>query len=229
MIISNSKKYIFVHLKKCGGISITHALEKDITWKDIVVGRTEYGRNMKAGWGKRWGVGTHSSAEAIARLVGQDIWSEYFTFAFVRHPFRRILSLYSWTEKQVKELSWRRYARHIHSRWDYDKWHWDTVQAYLNTNSFSEYIRHPAMTNVLSSETQARSLSDKEGNLMIDYYGKVESMKSDFEIVCRRIGLPVQLPSKNTSKSADVEFSDDDKIYIRDKQVTDYALFNYNI
>ena len=229
MIISNSKKYIFVHLKKCGGTSITHALEKEITWKDIVVGRTEYGRNMKASWGKRWGVGTHSSAKTIASLVGQNIWSEYFTFAFVRHPFRRILSWYSWTEKLVKELSWRRYARHIHSRWDYDKWHWDTVQAYLNTKSFSEYIRHPAMANALSSETQARSLSDKGGNLMIDYYGKVENMKSDFETICQRIGSSVRLPSKNTSKSTNVEFSDDDITYIQEKQTADYNLFNYII
>lgn len=227
MIISNSKKYIFVHLTKCGGTSVTHALEEKIIWNDIICGRTNFGRSMKAAWGERWGIGTHASAQEIANLVGEEVWSEYFIFSFVRHPFKRVLSRYSWTEEQVQKLGWRRYARHVHSQWDYGIWEWNTVQAYLDTSSFSEYLRHPAMDEVFSNRTQAQSLSDNQGALMVDYVGKVEHMSSDFAEVCRRIGISADLPKRNKTNSRNINFCQDDKIYVFEKCSIDYKLFSY--
>ena len=40
MFLSNSRKFIFIHITKAAGTSITHALEKSMGWNDLVIGST---------------------------------------------------------------------------------------------------------------------------------------------------------------------------------------------
>ena len=43
MVISNSRQYIFFHIPKCGGTTITHILSEGLRWNDVVIGGTETG------------------------------------------------------------------------------------------------------------------------------------------------------------------------------------------
>jgi len=47
MILSNSKKYIFVHIPKCAGTSITRAIAPSCEWNDIILGSTEFGNEIQ--------------------------------------------------------------------------------------------------------------------------------------------------------------------------------------
>lgn len=144
MIISNSKKFIHVHIYKCGGTSVSYAIQPYLEWNDFIADGTKYGQDMDAVWGDRYGLGKHSTAKEIRTVVGESVWNEYFTFSFVRDPLSRMTSLYRWTEKRVNKLGWRRYARHISKRWQVSFWKRPHVRAYVNTSSFSDFIRHQA-------------------------------------------------------------------------------------
>ena len=161
MVISNSKQFVFVHIPKTGGTSMTHALQEIIQWNDIVCGGTSYGRQLKNVWGQRWGVGKHSPASEIRSLVGNEVWRDYFTFTVVRHPIRRALSMYRWTEREIEKQGWRRWARFFSSRFRNEVWEWPTVVAYLETNSFSEYIRHSGFLDDQIGTPQYTHISDE--------------------------------------------------------------------
>ncbi len=68
-MINHKDKVIFVHVIKTGGISIATALNMD---------KKQF----------------HGSATTIRKLVGEDIWSDYFKFTFVRNPYEKIVSQY---------------------------------------------------------------------------------------------------------------------------------------
>ena len=68
-MINYKYKVIFVHIIKTGGVSIATAL------------------NMNA---KHY----HEPATTIRKVVGEDIWSDYFKFTFVRNPYEKIVSQY---------------------------------------------------------------------------------------------------------------------------------------
>ena len=77
MIISDSKKFIFVHVYKTGGTSIRHVL---------------YGyRSNDEKYSK---LPQHASARAIRDCIGEEKWNEYFTFAVVRNPWDLLVSKY---------------------------------------------------------------------------------------------------------------------------------------
>tara|TARA_Y100000004_G_C8839070_1_gene379666 strand:- start:42 stop:563 length:522 start_codon:yes stop_codon:yes gene_type:complete len=66
-MINHKHKVLFIHVIKTGGTSIAAAL------------------NMKQ---------FHGSATTIRKLVGEDIWNDYFKFTFVRNPYEKIVSQY---------------------------------------------------------------------------------------------------------------------------------------
>lgn len=144
MIISNSKQYIFVHIHKCAGTSVTKALAEHLTWNDLQLGTTEIGDALNDPYEKQFGLCKHSTGRAIRQVVGNALWDAYFTFAVVRNPFSRLLSLYTFVRKQVEAE--RRYdgIRKLLRRTPRACLAWPLSQAYLRTSSFSDFIRRAA-------------------------------------------------------------------------------------
>jgi hypothetical protein len=81
MLLSHEHKFIFVHVQKTGGTSITQALRPfcDRRALDDI---------------ERSGLPVHASAKEIIAALGRPLWGEYFTFAFERNPWDKIHSLY---------------------------------------------------------------------------------------------------------------------------------------
>lgn len=229
MVISNSKKFIFVHIHKCAGSSISKALQNHLTWKDFITGGTELGENMKKSWGKHWGIGKHSTAQSIRDLIGNDLWSKYYTFAFVRHPYNRITSLYNFTENKIKQQRWRKYVRFTPNQGEKGIWEWPTSKAFLDSKSFSEYIRHPELKKGPSFKPQYSFVSDKNGKLIIDYIGKVENIEEDFRKICSKIEIEFKLLHINKSKKTRNIGSHKDREYIAEVFSIDYKKFGYCI
>ena len=99
MIISISRRFIFVHLHKCGGESIEASLAPHLTFNDFLNG-------AQASKTEPWlsemmldrltGLSKHSPAAAIKAQLG-EFYAYFHTFATVRAPHRRIHSLYSFS------------------------------------------------------------------------------------------------------------------------------------
>lgn len=84
MLISESHKFIFIHVPKVAGMSISNYFKPY-----ALMNRLPDGRN----------VSQHSSARQLIALLGQENFRRYFIFGFVRNPWDRVVSLYHYIIK----------------------------------------------------------------------------------------------------------------------------------
>jgi hypothetical protein len=191
MIISNSRRFIFVHVMKAAGTSITRALEPGLAWNDLVLGGTELGERLQEPYRARYGLHKHSRAAEIREVVGSERWEEYLTFAVVRHPYARAVSLYTFAERIVREQGrarWLRWLR-FHPASRSGVWRWHAVRAYLATRGFSGFIRHREMAEAPGMRPQRDWVVDAAGRQIVEVVGRVESLAEDLGRIAPRLGL----------------------------------------
>lgn len=101
MIISNSQKYIFVHIPKSGGTTVSDSLSPHLLPQDISLAVHPH-RGWKPfldAYREKFGLHKHSTAKEIAGGLGKENFKGYHVFAFVRNPFARAYSAYTFTRK----------------------------------------------------------------------------------------------------------------------------------
>ncbi|MEL6680266.1 MAG: sulfotransferase family 2 domain-containing protein [Pseudomonadota bacterium] len=103
MIISPSRKFVFVHLPKTGGTAFTLAYESIARADDLLFGDTPKAARRQKGFRRRTGrsLRKHAKlAEAVEALPELDLTA--FTVAtIVRNPWDRMLSFYAWGRTQT--------------------------------------------------------------------------------------------------------------------------------
>lgn len=92
------KKFIFAAFNKTGGTSIESALRqyqsRYARFKLKIKRNFLYPDNNQL---------KHLPPAYIKKLTGEHIWNSYFTFAFVRNPYNRIVSLYFFHRKRPEK------------------------------------------------------------------------------------------------------------------------------
>ena len=177
-------------------------------------------------------LGKHSTAREARDVLGIDRWERYFTFSFVRHPIDRTLSLYRYiarlAESPKPTLGQRLGLRQVPSGAGRERW--PEMRAYRDTDSLSEFIRHPLMEHAVAMRPQATSLGDDHGDLLVDYVGRFERLAPDVAHVQRTLGLPeTPLRSLNISPRGrhPGELTREDREYLASRFEEDFVRFGY--
>ena len=213
MIISHTHRAIFVHVPKTAGTSITAWMEPSLRWNDLVLGGTEFGERVQPAYRER---------RDIRRIIGAGVWGEFFSFAFVRHPYTRLVSFYNWQRAAIGRAAP-----------DAPLWSWPSIQAHLRSGSFSELIRDEQFLGSLAGRPQADWVCDEEDRCIVDFVGRFEDLAAGIRTVADRIGLPVAVLGTLNTTPADRPLGghfggESDYELIHDLHRRDFEMFGYD-
>jgi len=238
MIVSHSRKFIFVHLHKCAGTSLTQALRPYLSSNDLVIAGSQRSGDVIAGdlAQLQSQLHKHSPAERISQALGDAVWNSYFSFAFVRHPLDRLVSLYEFFNRVLVNnplLPDPANREPVCNIPDQPPWNWPGMRALLSTGDFAGFIRSEFLAREQGASRQTRSLTDKSGDLLVDFVGKVENIADDWPKICAQLGIKATLSVENRSarRFADLRkyWSREDLEFAARKYREDFELFGYSI
>jgi hypothetical protein len=205
MLISKQRKFIFIHVYKTAGWSMTDAL--------IPFAASRWWR--RADWvSRKFGITyfnlrpfpCHISAPDLIKKIGRDVFDSYFSFAIVRNPWDWQVSLYKF---MLKDQS--------HPQHDLAK----------SFKDFDEYIRWRCANEV---RFQKDFIYSQDGELLVDFVGRFENIDADFKAICSRIGISTSLPKVNVSNSIPYRqyYNSETRELVRRAFDTDIKLFGYD-
>ena len=188
MPVSHAYRCLFVHIPKTGGTSIEHAL--GLYWRrrredrDALFGPIESADIQRRGFASAY-LQHLTMAEIRALYHPEWPFGGYFTFAFVRNPWDRMVSSFS---KKDGHLVRTARARGLE----------------LEGVSFPEYVRLTAeVPDHAHMLPQYRFVTDDTGAVDVDFVGRFESLAEDFDKVRLRLGIESRLPHEKRSARRD--------------------------
>jgi chondroitin 4-sulfotransferase 11 len=212
MPVFNKLGCIFVHIPKCGGQSVSATLRKLDGSPELIsyCKDDDFLANFKIK--NRWL--NHCKAMELKLIVGESKFNHLFKFSFVRNPWDQMVSYYHYQLNEFKTSEqfrndWPRISEIFHS-----------------SSSFKEWLK-----NGIYVEPQSEFLIDKDNQLIVDFVGKFENIKSDFKIVCKNLGVNLELLHLNQTTHEKYRNYYDDETYnlILNHFKVDIELFNYSI
>ena len=165
MLISDSHKFIFVHVRKAAGSSIRDTLEPlslvkpTDTWSKL---KSRF-FNVETDYHK-YAFRQHDDINAAKRLMPEDLFESYFKFAFVRNPWDRLVSEYEFIRRRSDH---GRHSKVI--KMDFDKY------IVYQSRRFDAH--------------QINMLADKNGKVLMDFVGKFENLQDDWNRVTEKLGI----------------------------------------
>ena len=205
MVISKKHNFLFIHVPKTAGTSLTKALEPygDPNPTDRLSKIRSYLNLVSKNDPIYFPI--HSTWEYAQNRLGTEQYEKMFTFAFVRNPWDRLVSYYHYV------LNNPEHHRH------------DKVKS---LNNFAEYVDFEIKRNKFS---QSQLLVDKNGNLKVDFIGKLENLSEDFQYICEKIGIQCELPHVNKSSHKKYQdlYDEESKEKVAQHWADEIKLFSY--
>lgn len=174
--IDYKKKILFVHIPKNAGTAIV---------KNVGLNESN-----------------HRTVKEYINLLGQDKYEEMFSFAFVRNPFSRFLSLYNYAKMEIS---------HYHNNIEPDK------------AIYGEHLDYKQLKNLCLEDaaillkegkllhnpphvqwnSQLFWLLDNESNINIKYLGRFEDLDFNMRNIYRSIGSFSNIKLRKVNSSSD--------------------------
>lgn len=213
MIVNHTHKFIFVHVPKSAGTSVTELFSQYSTYRDLEVGGTLLGEALQNEFKRRFGLTKHATAAEIREVVGDELWSSYFTFGVVRNPYARAQSTF-----------------HFMKRWRGNK-EMDRLKFLEKMPDFRSYALSPKMKKKAAHRllwSQTQWLCDADGQPVVNRVARLESLDDDLAQIQAAIpglvqGADVAQSAPKKNKSA----ADDDALLqlLRDDPEVEQALY----
>ncbi len=206
MIISHRHKFIFFAVPKTGTHAVRFALRPHLGKDDEEqVGLYVKRRMPQAELAKlRHG---HITCQQAKSVLGDEVWDNYFKFAFVRNPFDRFVSYCAFLKRQNRAFQKDPLPR------------------------MKETLQSPQAHGHILFRPQSELLCDGQGNVMVDFVGRYEDFQNYFDEACFRIGIPTQpLEHVNASRHRNFwEYYDEElKEAVAEFYRKDLEIFGYS-
>lgn len=243
MFISNSKKFIYIHLHKCAGTTVELALSRSLKWNDILIGSTVEGEALQNIYLKLFGLHKHSTAQEVKGVIGDVSWEGFFKFSTVRNPYSLAVSQYTFSLQQllggierlkIKPLIEGTLDINRYNMWPFT---YPGVQALLSTggisSKFSDFIRSKKLTDWKGFSTQLDQLGNEKGDLIVDQAIKIEEFDVLWPRLCEKLNLgAIELGRENQSKDRALDYryfynKTEDQEFIYKMFKKDFDCFNY--
>ena len=216
-MISLTHKFIFICIPKTGTTAVSRSLSKYCI-KNFSDGRGGLGYGEDRDPRKHF---TYSEYLHLRLANTEKIDEDYFSFAFVRNPFDRLVSQFHFTG-----LGW-----------------WRTNESHLKSGlefCFKNYVKHIVAQDLpFSCHTYRARMSnqpDEDWSQLqfvdegVDFIGRFENLQVDFNVICDRIGIPRQnLPHINRTKHKPYAayYDDETRELVAAKYAKDIEHFGY--
>jgi hypothetical protein len=162
---------IFVHIPKTGGDSIHEALASLPRKTDVIAPRLP----------------KHAKAFEVRDVLGDAVWKDYFSFAFVRNPWDQMVSSYHWWLQKAPV---------------YAKLRDPDVCRVRRMQSFAEFL-DSGYGRTMINEMPGNTFDwiSQDGQIIVDFVGRFEHFGRDWLTVCDRLGIsPPALPHVNSTR-----------------------------
>jgi len=224
-IINHTYKFIFIHIPKSAGTTITKFYSSYSTYQDLEIGGTPLGEAIQPYYYKRFGIRKHSSYDEIFKVIGIEKTKKYFTFAFVRNPYKRFVSSFKFLHQ------WKNGP-------GYEK-----IKHYQDINEFisSSTLSNTNFDSIFMPQTYwvgSNNINDKY-EIKVNYIGKIENIKLNILEINKLVGfdnnlLDFDLPVKNKSKiictsNFILKLNSKSIKIINTLYEKDFSLFNYEM
>ncbi|PSL19333.1 sulfotransferase family 2 domain-containing protein [Shimia abyssi] len=217
MIISEEYGFIFVHIPKTAGLSVTDAFGKYGRPKNRSVLRSLSRRLPFREKPAQAHFREHETASKMIAKLGRPVFDSFCSFSVVRNPFLHAVSHYEYmkqfriasTAKKVGQMS---FVEYLENR---------TKQPFWNQTIFS---RLPDQTYFLTDDT---------GAVAVDHLIKFESLNSELEQLSQSLKLPefkLQHVNKTKSQKKSLDSYYDEQAYNLVRQIyrRDFDLIGYS-
>jgi hypothetical protein len=175
MLISYRKRFLFVHIFKTAGTSITNCLAP-YSYRPGSSRPANWLAFLTTDWKKihRTPIKKHATALEIQASLDPEIFDSFYKFSFVRNPWDWQVSLYHYI------------LDHPENR------------GHAATKAMGSF-RNFVLSREKSDFTQTGCLVDEARKLLVDFVGRFENLEVDFQTICNRVGINATLPHINKS------------------------------
>ena len=131
------------------------------------------------------------SQHSFLSHLDYEKYNDYYKFCIVRNPFDRLVS---WYNMMIQKGIHNDFSRYL----------------LQNSNNFSEFLKLTDKVNETNlgelsnyypksiSYNQLDYISDKNGNLIIDYIGRFENLDSDYKTIANKLVFEIPLSKLNS-------------------------------
>ena len=205
MIISHQHRFIFAAIPKTGTHSVRQALREHMSPDDLE--QVGLFVNKRFPFAELAGIAHgHLTLQQVRPFIGEEVFSGYFKFAFVRNPFDRFVSYCAFMARK------------------------DGHSNGIRSRSCAIALQCPAEDHVLF-QPQHGFITGENGELLTDQVGRVEDMQTSYDAICQRIGIPSRaLTQVNSSRRGSYRDYYDQPLKdgVRELYRRDFELFGYN-
>lgn len=179
-LINDNSKFIFFHLYKCGGMSMRKFIQENSEETYEIQGGHSLPIDMK---------------RQFEYEGNQKKYDDYFKFTFIRNPFDFMISVLFYAKT---------YSDHY--------MHYDAVN--MDVERFIPYYMNFRDVNLqqereMFGSNRVVTFKDwliKDGQLLVDFVGKLENINEDLKVVSEKIGIDsseIPFINENNNRSKD--------------------------